>query len=78
MKGNFVRGGDTDPSSREINAETPLYPFRKSPSEFVTSDDVLDTKVYGYTYPDIAAAGQMSEERLSRFVMDSVWTLYAG
>lgn len=77
MEGTFVQfpeGAD----ATDINQDTPLEPFSKSQSDFATSLDCYSTGVYGYTYPEIAAAGPVSPDSLSQFVIQQVDQLYGG
>lgn len=55
-----------------------LLPFRKSSTQYVTSDDIQSTTTYGYIYPEIKAAGNVSPEERSSLVYKAVETLYSG
>ena len=78
MKGTFVHRPDRNPGATDINANTPLEPFWKSQSAFATSNDAISTRTYGYTYPEIAAAGPVFGPQLSQAVMQIVQQLYGG
>lgn len=42
----------TNSSSQFPNANTPLYPFRRTQTEYWTSESVRATTAFGYTYPE--------------------------
>jgi tyrosinase len=76
MKGTFVHRPDSDPNATDIDVNTPLEPFWKSQSDFATSVDATSTAAYGYTYPEIAAAGPVSADQLSEVIHQTVGQLY--
>lgn len=53
-----------------------LEPFSKSQSDYITSGDCYSTSTYGYTYPEIAAAGPVSGRQLSDAILQTVDRLY--
>src|SRR5438876_6124223 len=74
MKGSFVHL----PDWTDINKVTPLEPFWKSQTSFINSEDAQSTRAYGYTYPEIAAAGAVSPDQLSEYILQTVDRLYGG
>ena len=67
---------DTDPNAKSIDVDTPLKPFRKSQIAFVTSADARSTGEYGYTYPEIAALGNVAQERQPALIREMIRELY--
>jgi tyrosinase len=78
MKGTFVHNPDTNVNAKDINQNTPLAPFWKTQSAFANSLDAQSTSAYGYTYPEIAAAGPVSPNQLSEIILQTVDQLYGG
>lgn len=58
--------------------DTPLEPFWKTQSDFANSTDCALTSAYGYTYPEIAAAGNVSSDQLSQYIIQTIDNLYGG
>jgi hypothetical protein len=54
-----------------------LEPFWKSQSTFATSTDCQSTAAYGYTYPEIAAAGNLPSDQLAEKIYNTVQEMYS-
>lgn len=74
----------TDAGNQSFNIKTDekiamgLLPFRKKANEYVTSNDIQSTTMYGYIYPEIYDAGDVNPQERSRRVFNAVENLYGG
>ena len=63
---------------QEIDADTPLLPFRKRSGGFWTTKDSWDHTVLGYTYPELQKWRHDSEQEYRASVIASISRLYGG
>lgn len=61
-----------------VDANTPLLPFRKDAGSFWTTNDIRDTAVFGYIYPETQRSNFASDEVFQAAVTASVSQLYGG
>jgi hypothetical protein len=51
-------------------------PFRKTADDFFTSALAVSTNTYGYTYPEIAAGGDISPDKFPAYIQQVIDELY--
>ncbi|KAI1583306.1 hypothetical protein PtrARCrB10_03282 [Pyrenophora tritici-repentis] len=63
---------------QEVNGDTSLLPFRKTPGEFWTPNACRNTTVLGYAYPETQRWQYPSDDSYQNAVNSVISTLYGG
>lgn len=61
-----------------LDADTPLLPFWRTPDSFWTTNEVRDTTVLGYAYPETVVSGFISDDEYRKELNATVTRLYSS
>jgi tyrosinase len=71
--GNYwIKEGST------VDANTPLLPFWNSPTTFWTSNEIKDTRVFGYVYPETQIWNYYTQEEYGTAINATIARLYGS